>query len=334
MVCENDIKKFTNFVSCYNNFIIVGHKGPDGDCLCSTIALADLLHRMGKQAFLVSAGPFVKEETLIFEKHFTSEVPDLDKNDSAVIIADCSELHRLGNVADSVADYPRFIIDHHKTADASEDFSIIRPKSPATCFLVQLIYEKIVGKIPENIAKVLFFGLCTDSGFFRYLEDDSGPIFEAASRLVQSGANPKRTYGIISSGKPAESRKWLGEMFSRMEFLFDDKLICICEEEDVAKRFGSNNRDTATLYDQLLCIKGVEAVLFIRQDDREPSISVSSFRSVEHFDVSAIAAELGGGGHKNAAGLSLNCTIEEAKSRILNVAKDFLDKNRNSPLKS
>lgn len=323
MICEKDIKKFTDFVSLYNNFLIVGHKGPDGDCLCSAIGLADLLRKIGKNAFLLSPGPFVKEEILRFQKHFSDEVPDLDKTDTAVIIADCSELHRVGNLEEKVADYPRFIIDHHKTADAAEEFSIIRPQSPATCFLVQLIYEKILGKIPEGIAQVLFFGLCTDSGFFRYLEGDSGCVFEAASRLVQAGANPKKTYSEISSGKSAESRKWLGEMFSRMEMLFDGRFICICEDAGVAEKYGSTNRDSATLYDQLLCIKGVEAVLFIRRGDTEPSLSVSSFRSTEHFDVSAIAAKLGGGGHKNAAGLTMECSVEEAKRRILDVAKDF-----------
>ena len=323
MISENDVKKFTNFVSGYNNFLVVGHKGPDGDCLCSAIALSDLLRRMGKNTTLLSAGPFTKEETLHFEKYFTDNLPPPDKSSTAVILEDCSEFDRVGHISHLIEGYPCFVVDHHKTADADEKTSIIYPQAPATALLVQLLYEKILGKIPEGVAQILFFGLCTDSGFFRFLETGSAPIFQAAARLVEAGANPRKTFDKIASGKSPESRQWLGEMLSSTEMYFNNKLICLCESPGIAQKYGSANRDTAVLYDQLLCIKGVEAILFIRQDDQNPSASVASFRSNDETDVSAIAAELGGGGHRNAAGLSMKQPLSEAKAKILSVAEKF-----------
>ena len=81
------------------------------------------------------------------------------------------------------------------------------------------------------------------------------------------------------------------------------------------KKFGAEGRDSDALYSLLLAVEGVEAVLFVRQETE--NTCTAGFRSKNAVDVSAIAAKFGGGGHKNASGLSVEGKIDTLIPQIL-----------------
>ena len=181
--------------------------------------------------------------------------------------------------------------------------------------MVQELYEKIIGNPDEELSKILFFGFCTDTGFFRFLDSDTSEVFEGVSRLVKNGANPRATYSDINSGKPFSTRKLLGIMLSRAEQYFNGKLIVTYETLEDTNLFGKEGRDSDSLYQLLLSVDGVQAVLFVRQDTDKTC--TAGFRSKDVVDVSAIAAKFGGGGHKNAAGLSTEGTLDTLLPKII-----------------
>ena len=210
---------------------------------------------------------------------------------------------------------PTFFIDHHKTSFPESQTYIIEPTSPATSYLVQQLYEKLVGPLDKDTAQILFFGLCTDTGYFRFLEENSSDIFMAAARMVEAGVSPRTTYDTMTSGKPFSTRKLLGVLLERSTQYYDGKLIITYETQDDTRRYGGEGRDSDSLYQLLLSCVGVEVVVFIRQETEQSC--TMGLRSKDQVDVSTVAASFGGGGHKNASGCSTPGTIDELIPKLL-----------------
>ncbi len=322
MITEQEFNSFKKFINNHNFFIVIGHKEPDGDCISSCLGIAEILKHYNKQYQLLSAGPFKRTEIQKFEKQFTNEMEFLseeERKQTGLIICDCSEMHRLGEIEGDLKNLDTFVIDHHKTAEIPNNAqSIIYSTSPAASLLVQLLYENCVGKLTEKIAKILYFGLMTDTGFFRFLTNKDTETFLASARLVEAGANPRETYDEITSGKSYQSRKLLGVMLNHAETYLDGKLIVTYETLEDTKKYGQEGRDSDALYSALLAVKNVEAVVFVRQET--DSNCTAGLRSKDRVDVSSVAAKFGGGGHKNASGLSTQGKIE---TLIPAIVKEF-----------
>ncbi|NLK45361.1 MAG: bifunctional oligoribonuclease/PAP phosphatase NrnA [Treponema sp.] len=316
MIFDQKLKEFLQFVDSHSAFIIVGHKEPDGDCIASCLALDELLRLKGKKTVLLSAGPFKRIETKAYEHLFNSSFEDTENiKDYGLFIADCSTKDRIGEINIEITDFDTFIIDHHKTSDNTCKNCMVDSSAPATAYIVQLLFEAIHGEVTKTAADVLFFGIATDTGFFRFLEEDSADVFEAISRLIKKGASPKKTYNIMTGGKSFLSRKLLGRHLDNAKTYFDGKLIITYETPEDTQNFGQNGRDSDALYQILLAIEGVEAIVNIKQET--PEQCTAGFRSIENIDVSVIAAHFGGGGHKNASGASYTSTIDEFIPLIL-----------------
>ncbi len=316
MISKQKIDSFFNFIDSHKAFIIAGHKEPDGDCIASCLALDELLKLKGKKTVLLSAGPFKKTETKRYEHLFKTSFEDMQNiGNYGLIIADCSSKDRIGELNIKDIEFDTFVIDHHKTSDSSGKNCIVDASAPAAAYLVQQIFEAGNGEVTSTAAEVLFFGLCTDSGFFRFLEENSSEIFVAASRLIAKGANPKKTYNQITGGKSFESRKLLGKLFDHAEIFFDNKLIVTYETLEDTAAYGQDGRDSDALYQNLLAIEGVEALVCIRQETEDQC--TIGFRSRDQVDVSAVASRFGGGGHKNASGACCKTTIDELIPQIL-----------------
>jgi len=272
--------------------------------------MANLVEKKGKKFQLLSAGPFkrteIKQKAEMFTNAPTAFTKE-DKSKTGLIVLDCSEESRFGDIEGDISSLDTYIIDHHKTSEGEKN-CIIDPTSPATACLVQQIYEKVVGKMPKEVAENLFFGLSTDTGYFRFLKEDSAEVFRQAARLVEAGANPRKTYDEMTAGKAYSTRKLLGLMLGRAERKFNNKLIVTYETMEDTKKLGQEGRDSDSLYTLLLSVEDVEAVLFVRQDTE--TTCTAGFRSRDKVDVSAIAAKFGGGGHKNAAGLSMEGKLD------------------------
>lgn len=322
IITDQQAQQFKDFVQSHSSFIVVGHKEPDGDCIASSLAVAAILKRLGKPYQLISAGPFKRPEIKTYESLFAKQATLIQTDKSiALIIVDCGEFKRIGEIFPTdalitdVSKIPTFFIDHHKTSTPESDNYIIEPTSPATSYLVQQLYEKLIGPLDKQTAEVLFFGLSTDTGYFRFLEENSSDIFIAASRLVDAGVSPRTTYDNMTSGKPFSTRKLLGIMLERATQYFDGKLVITYETMDDTRRYGQEGRDSDSLYQLLLSCADIEAVVFIRQETEQSC--TMGLRSRDQLDVSTIATIFGGGGHKNAAGCSTSGTIEELIPRVL-----------------
>ena len=307
------------FIKEGSKFIIAGHMEPDGDCVGSQLALVSVLRRMGKEATPCTAGPFKRTEVKSYERFFTlTPCDETIKAGARVIIVDCSTVDRLGDLRPFLEGLTVAFIDHHGTGKRPEEkLAYVDAKALSTTFMVLKVITALGLELLPREAELLFFGLCTDTGFFRHVDTEGAEAFEAATALIRAGANPKAAFHAMHGGKSLASRKLIGHILLRAEPFFNGKLILSSEEYEETCRFGLEGRDSDILYQLLQSVEGVQAMVIIRQES--PEHCTVGFRSRDSVDVGSIAQSFGGGGHKNAAGLYITGTIAELKPKIIKV---------------
>jgi phosphoesterase RecJ-like protein len=307
------------FIKDGSKFLVAGHKEPDGDCVGSQLALSSVLRRMGKEAVPCSAGPFQRTEVMPYAGRFTAAPGKKERENARVVIVDCSAPYRTGDLAPCLEGLPAAIIDHHAAGDhppsSAESPVFLDPGAPSVSFMILLLIEALGLRPTREEAELLLFGLCTDTGFFRHVDEGGSETFAAASRLIKAGASPKKAFQAIHGGKSLGSRILMGILLARVESFFDGRLLLSFEEYEETRRFGIEGRDSDSLYQLLQSVAGVEAIVIIRQET--PDNCTVGFRSRDAVDVAAVAAAFGGGGHKNAAGLSVKGAIAELRPKIL-----------------
>jgi phosphoesterase RecJ-like protein len=250
---------------------------------------------------------------------FNAAPGEREREEARVVVVDCSAPHRTGDLAPFLEGLPAAVIDHHAAGEHSpsstENPVFLDPGAPSVSFMILFLIKALGLRPTPEEAELLLFGLCTDTGFFRHEDEGGAETFAAASRLIEAGASPKKTFQAIHGGKSLGSRILMGILLARVESFFDGRLLLSFEEYEETRRFGLEGRDSDSLYQLLQSVAGVEAIVIIRQET--PDNCTVGFRSRDALDVAAIAAAFGGGGHKNAAGLSVKGTIAELRPKIL-----------------
>ena len=300
-----------DFIRQGTDFIIVGHEEPDGDCISSQLALVSLLRRLGKKAVPCSAGPFKRPEILPYQDLFLPCPPK--QEGMRVIAVDCSVRERVGDLP--IEGLPTAIIDHHSSGNPWGDVIFLDPDAPSVTYLIEKLFCALNIQPKPDEAQLLLFGLCTDTGFFRHLDDSGAEAFYTAARLISRGANPKKIYAAIFGGKSFNSRLLMGTVLSKTRSYYDGKLLISDETLEETERYCREKRDSDMIYQLLQSVNETEAIVLIRQENNE-ECSIG-FRSRDHIDVAAIAVQFGGGGHKNAAGARALGSISALEEKIV-----------------
>lgn len=304
-------QELIDFIHSGNSFVIVGHEEPDGDCAGSQLALCSLLCRMGKKAVPCSAGPFKRTELRQYEKCFLP-FPE-NREGLKVIIMDVSIRERVGDLP--IDGLPAAVVDHHASGNPWGDVYYLDPLAPSVTFLTEKVFMALGFTPTREEAEFLLFGLLTDTGFFRHLDESGTETFNSVSRLTAAGASPKKLFAIINGGKVLNSRLLLGAGLARTRSYFEGQLLITDETLEELQRFGTESRDSDLLYQLLQSIEGVQAIVLVRQENAEECSL--GFRSRDHIDVAAIAKIFGGGGHKNASGARAYGTIAGLEEKIV-----------------
>jgi len=309
-----------------SSFLVLGHIGPDGDCLSSQIAMAELLKSLGKTTTLVNAGPFERSEITHLATRFHTEITEEMRSDNPiVVVVDCSSMERIGSLAEQITGLTTIIFDHHASGEYFGDYRYITPRSISTTFIVMHLYKEFAIPITPEIAEHLFFGFATDSGFFRFINAYRGDVLRYAAELVDLGVSPNEMADRMSGGKNLDYVKYVGKLIDRSEVLLDGRLIIASSYIRDSRAFDTTDRPSDMLYSMLLSIKGVEVVLYLKE--LEPQLTEIGFRSSHHnaFNVGALAEKLGGGGHRKAAGATVNQSVESVRDFLIELVKELVE---------
>jgi phosphoesterase RecJ-like protein len=260
-------------------------------------------------------GPFDRPEITPFADEFSAAIGTEDRVGSAVAILDCSTPDRTGRLGGEVGGLPTLVIDHHSAGEVFGDARMVDSSAPSTTILVLDLFESL-GVAPDaEVCRLLLFGLCTDTGFFRHLGGGTEEIHRAVARLVERGTSTAEVYMMVYGRRELSSRKLLAEMLLRAETHAEGRLILTWLLTADRERLQVHERGEDELYRLLQTVKDNVVVVLIKQEG-EGVFSVG-LRSNGAVDVGAMASAFGGGGHRQASGFDMPGTLESVKEKVV-----------------
>lgn len=292
---------------------ITGHIRPDGDCVGSTMAL-----------FL-----YIKKNMPDIDVHIYLDTPpeifgcikdidlienpaDTDREFDVFIMADVSK-DRTGE-AEKLFDKAKkkINIDHHITNPGCGDVNYIVPEASSAAELVFDVLDK--DGIDEEIAKALYIGIIHDTGVFQY-SNVSPKTFTVASELITYGFDFPRLIDETFYEKTYLQAQIMGRVLSESILLMGGKIsvghLALREMEF----YNATSADMDGIVNQLRLIKGVDVAIFMYQlPDMKYKVSLRS--STDNIDVAKVCAYFGGGGHKRAAGVTMEGNFYDVTNNL------------------
>lgn len=295
-----------------DDFVICGHVSPDGDCFGSQLALYHALTAMGKRAACVLVRDEEPAASLAFMPGMGLMVPaaSYDGACKTFVGVDVPTRERIGEDACALLDRAdvSITIDHHASAVAMCQHVYVDPDAAAAAMLVWDLAKLLVDEPPADCALCAYVGLVTDTGGFRFQNSDSR-AFDVAAELVAYGVDPAMVATNVFQNRSMASLKLEALTIDRMQLLGDGRASLSWVSEDDLARFGADKADVEPLVDIVRALDGVLVACMLRDQDGQVR---GNLRSKDDTDVSALARELGGGGHKAAAGFTLDMPMSEA----------------------
>ncbi len=293
-----------NKIRASKTIAVLGHVNPDGDCVGSTLALYQYINKYfpEKEVSLWLEQPPAKFGYLKGFPEIRSAADPAFCPDLAVAL-DVSDHGRMGDftvIFDNAKD--TLNIDHHVTNPGFAAETVCHPDASSACeVLFGLLDEE---KIDRDIAACLYTGIVTDTGVFKY-NATSKETMRIAGVLMSTGI----PFGEIIDGafyrKTWPQTRVMGKALSQAERDLDGKLIWSVITYDEKMACGAQSSDMDGIAEQLRLTEGAECSFLA--SEKVPGEWKLSLRSLEQVDVSAVAAQFGGGGHIRAAG----CTIPD-----------------------
>lgn len=312
-----------NALASAKGIVLTTHQSPDSDGVGSQLALFHALKVMGKQVWIHNRDsvPRICRYLDGSEQATSSDSFDhLDQVDTIVSL-DCGARSRLG-MPDSFYHGKTVInIDHHASNVGFGDINVVDADYCATGAMIYDLLIDLDIKLDTAMASALYVALLTDTASFR-LATVSADVFHMAAELVEAGADPavaaKAVYGSNSRARMALLKLSL----DTLEFHDDGRSAWLSVDADMYQQTSSDSEDTEGFIDYGRAIEGVMITVFIRQET-EAQWKLS-FRGAAGMDVGVLAARLGGGGHRYAAGCTLRGTLEEVREQVRPLVKELL----------
>ena len=337
MVSGEQFKKAVGLINNAKNVLLTTHTRPDGDACGSIAAMCDILTSLGKKVNPIFLSPLAGWYEFLFEQKppilgndITAEQLNAGYYDHCdlIIIVDTNSYIQLPLIDEWLrkTHKPILVIDHHVTSDGIGTVELIDTTAAAAGQIVFDLFRYAKWPISSKIAEAFFVSLSTDTGWFRFSNTNSR-VYRDAADLIEAGAMPAKIYQRMYQNFSLARLKLMVTMLNSLELHFDGRLAMQVLMWADFERTGSTGRDTENLIDECQRISSVEvAALFVEMKDGKFRCSL---RSKGNVDVAKIASSFGGGGHKNAAGVTLPGTLEQAKKLIFDaVAGQFEQRGR------
>ena len=294
---------------------ITSHVRPDGDAIGSLLGLGLALINAGKSVQMV-----LRDGVSRTFRHLpgANEVKRAFSADCDLYIAvDSSDYKRTGEVLGTRQ--VDIVIDHHVTNDRYGKVNLIDPAAVATCEILALHLPEWGLEITKDVAANLLTGIISDSIGFR-TNNTTARSLQTAAELMQTGVDNTDLHTRALISRSFEAANYWGYALARLER--ENGLVWTSLTLEDRKNASYASDDDADLTNILSTIEGLDiAILFVEQG---PDKTKVSWRSRQGVDVSGIALSLGGGGHPAAAGADLNGSLEEVKTKVLKITREYL----------
>lgn len=333
IIAQEKINKVEHLIDKYDNIVIVTHTSPDGDAIGSSLGLYHVLLALEKEVKVVVNNripTYLKwllgyKEVIIYQDYPEYAAESI----AAAELIFCLDLNTTKRMSEGVEKLvlksraKRVLIDHHPDPENFTDVEISYPEISSTSEMVFRLICRLghFEMIDINIAEAIYTGMMTDTGNFTY-NSNNAEIYSIISELLNIGINKDLIFSRVNGSHKADRMRLFGyALASKMKIYegYHAALIALTKEE--MAQFNYEPGDTEGFVNQPLNIEGIKFSCFFREENNRVKISL---RSKGGFDVNVVCRKyFNGGGHKNASGGELFCSVEEAINLFESILPEY-----------
>ena len=307
-----DLATLKENIGAASHIVICCHKSPDGDALGSSLAWAEYLRTQGKEPEIIVPDAYPdflqwlpgSERIIRYDKHAADKADALLHEAELIFCLDFNATDRVDEMRDALEQSParKIMIDHHLDPSMDTVLTVSHPKMSSTSELVFSIIWQLGGfeEMSKKCAACIYCGMMTDTGGFTY-NSTRPEIFFIVSQLLTKGIDKDKIYRNVFNNFSPWAIRLRGYLMSQKLNVFNDlhAAYFTISRRDM-RDYHFIKGDAEGLVNEPLKIKGLR-------------LSVS-LRSVDDFPCNKVAAEFfNGGGHLNASGGRLHCSLDEAE---------------------
>ena len=298
------------------------HVGPDGDALGSMLGLALAIEQAGKEVVASFGSPYEIPTSLSFLPTGRLVPPaEFPEAPELMVVLDTGSADRIGELGSNAGKAATLVvIDHHVTNEGFGDIPVVDPTAAATGELVYRVLRALDWKITPEIALCLHTALVTDTGRFSY-SNTRPETLRIAAELVEAGADPSIIGRHVYEEAPFGYLKAVAIAMQRAVLDPERRLVSTFVTDEELRTAGIGWSETENLIDLLrVAVEADTAVLAKGHDDGRIKVSL---RSRGETDVGGLAAAMGGGGHRLAAGFTVHGEVEKVLERVAALVEDY-----------
>lgn len=326
LLTEVEVENFNRLIDEANHIAIYTHRSPDGDAIGSTLGMANYLKQRGKEDVKVIVPDMFPNflqwlpgtmDILRYDKK-KEEAEAATRNADLLLCLDFNDASRTAELEPLITESTahKVLIDHHLNPTVDADISVSHPEACSTCELVFRLIWQLGGfeEMDKDVAVPIYCGMMTDTGGFTY-NSNRPEIFFIISQLLTKGINKDKIYRNVFNNFSPWAIRLRGYLMSQKLNIFNDlhAAYFTISRRDM-RDFHFTKGDAEGLVNEPLKIKRMRLSISLREDDRRDNTIWVSLRSVDDFPCNLVASEFfNGGGHLNASGGRLHCTLDEAE---------------------
>lgn len=338
IMTEGECSMLRSLVGSAQNILLCCHVNPDGDAVGSMLAWAEVLKAMGKEPVVVVPDQYPDylqwlpntEKIVRYDKR-KDYVDMVLKITDLVFCLDFNTLSRTDAMADalSACSAKRILIDHHLDPDPGCTLAISQPQMSSTCELVfRMAWQLgLYDQLNRHFAAAVYCGMMTDTGGFTY-NSNSPAIFWIISKLLEKRIDKDKIYRNVYHNYSEHRIRLVGHVLCN-KLVVDAKrhAAYYTLSRDDQRKFQFVKGDAEGVVNMPLQIKGLKLSISLREDTERERLVWVSLRSVDDFPCNKMAADFfNGGGHLNASGGRLHCTLDEAVEVVRKAFEAYEDK--------
>ncbi|HEY8965406.1 MAG TPA: bifunctional oligoribonuclease/PAP phosphatase NrnA [Candidatus Methylacidiphilales bacterium] len=312
---QPNLDQFRALLAERSRFVVLSHIRPDGDAYGSSLGLALSLKAYGKEVAVYNEDGLLRNYLFLPGKELVSKTPAAAPSaDTAIIAVDTSTHERLGETFVAWGRQPDVNIDHHQSNPGFGTINLIDPESPACAQILYDLIEAAGLPCPPEAATNLYAGLMTDTGSFQF-RHTTAHTFEVAAGLVTRGADPTAIAQRFYQSTSVESFRLKRDVLAVTKFTHGNRVAYYRLTRDMYASTGARTDEVENFLEQLQVVGSVEVAFML--EEMEGGKTRVSLRSRGRVDVNEIAASLGGGGHRLAAGIRSSLPPDELEAVLL-----------------
>lgn len=318
-------------IKASNNILLHCHPSPDPDSVGSALAMKFALEGMGKKATVIRGDSEIPQafmhfpgaDTIVPKNFFEVDLKEFD----LFIVQDTGDLGRVSKKGQVVVpDSLRTIaIDHHdSTLQFGNTENLIDPSYASTTAILFDLFKLWKLKITPEMAANLFIGIYTDTGGFKYSKTTSETL-EIAAELTKIYSDFSKLLLTMENGRNPKELTSLGLLLSDIKTYLNGHLAVALLSNETLVTHGLDAENVSTGWASSLLRSVIGWDISACSVEVIPGTVITSFRSRDEnkFDLSKLAAALGGGGHKAAAGATLTMPLSQAIEKIVATVKEI-----------